>query len=150
MDKKNYKINIIGAGLSGLAAAKVLENHGYHPEIYEASDAVGGRIRTDHVKGHRLDRGFQVLLSEYPKAKQYLDFDKLNLKSLKPGAVIFSKGKKSRIGDPLRDSSLLLSSVFSGIGSLADKWKILKLNLELKKLSPEDISGRRKPLAWNT
>ncbi len=139
MDKKNYKINIIGAGLSGLAAAKVLENHGYHPEIYEASDVVGGRIRTDHVKGHRLDRGFQVLLSEYPKAKQYLDFDKLNLKSLKSGAVIFSKGKKSRIGDPLRDSSLLLSSVFSGIGSLADKWKILKLNLELKKLSPEDI-----------
>ena len=139
MDKKDYKINIIGAGLSGLAAAKVLENHGYHPEIYEASDAVGGRIRTDHVKGHRLDRGFQVLLSQYPKAKQYLDFDKLNLKSLKPGAVIFSNGKKSRIGDPLRDSSLLLSSVFSGIGTLADKWKILKLNLELKKLSPEDI-----------
>lgn len=139
MDKKDYKITIIGAGLSGLVAAKVLENHGYHPEIYEASDAVGGRIRTDVVKGHRLDRGFQVLLNEYPKAKQYLDLKDLDLKSLKPGAVIFNNGQKSKIGDPLRDPSLLVSSVFSGIGTLADKLKILKLYLELKKLSPEDI-----------
>lgn len=143
MDKKDYKINIIGAGISGLTAAKVLENHGYHPEIYEAADAVGGRIRTDHVKGHNLDRGFQVLLSKYPKAKQYLDFKKLNLKSLKPGAVIFSKGKKRKIGDPLRDSSLLIPSVFSGIGTLGDKWKILNLNLELKKLSPEEIFAEK-------
>ncbi len=139
MDKKDYKIYIIGAGLSGLTAAKVLENHGYHPEIFEATDAVGGRIKTDLIKDHRLDHGFQVLLGAYPKAKQYLDYQSLDLKSLKPGAVIFKNGKKNIIGDPIRDSSLLMSSVFSGIASLADKWKILKLNLELKKLSPEEL-----------
>ncbi|TRO66841.1 FAD-dependent oxidoreductase [Christiangramia sabulilitoris] len=139
MDKKDYKINIIGAGLSGLVAAKVLENHGYHPEIYEAGDAVGGRIRTDIVKRYRLDRGFQVLLSEYPKAKQYLNLDKLDLKKLKPGAVIFREGRKRKIGDPLRDSSFLLTSIFSGVGSLNDKLKILKLYLELRKLDPEAI-----------
>ena len=143
MDKKDYKINIVGAGLSGLVAARILENHGYHPGIYEAADAVGGRIRTDLVKGHRLDRGFQVLLSNYPKAKQYLDLKRLDLKSLKPGAVIFSKGKQQKIGDPLRDSSLLVSSIVSGIGTLADKWKILKLYLELKKLSPEEIFSEK-------
>ena len=139
MDKKDYKIHIVGAGLSGLIAARILENHGYYPEIFEASDSVGGRIRTDKVKDHRLDHGFQVLLNEYPKVKQYLDLNDLKLKTLKPGAVIFRNGRKISIGDPLRDSSFLASSIFSGIGSISDKFKILKLNLELKKLSPEDI-----------
>lgn len=143
MNKKDYKIHIIGAGLSGLIAARVLENHGYHPEIYEASDAPGGRIRTDIVDGHSLDRGFQVLLSEYPKAKQYLDFQELDLKSLKPGAIIFSNKKRIKIGDPLRDTSMLFSSILSGIGNLSDKWKILRLNLELKKLSPEEIFSEK-------
>ena len=139
MDKKDYKIHIVGAGLSGLIAARILENHGYYPEIFEASDSVGGRIRTDKVKDHRLDHGFQVLLNEYPKVKQYLDLNDLKLKTLKPGAVIFRNGRKISIGDPLRDSSFLASSIFSGIGSISDKFKILKLNLDLKKLSPEDI-----------
>ena len=41
MDKKEYKIHIIGAGISGLIAAQVLENHGYFPIIIENSDRVG-------------------------------------------------------------------------------------------------------------
>ena len=37
MEKSAYKIHIIGAGISGLIAAQILENHGYHPTIIEAS-----------------------------------------------------------------------------------------------------------------
>ena len=139
MEKKDYKINIVGAGISGLIAAKVLENHGYSPEIYEAGKSVGGRIITEEIKGHRLDRGFQVLLNEYPKVKQYLDLEKLDLKILKPGAVVYTNGKARKIGDPLRDSSLLLPSLFSGIGSVGDKIKTLKLYFELKAVDSEDI-----------
>ncbi|GAA4326553.1 NAD(P)/FAD-dependent oxidoreductase [Pontixanthobacter gangjinensis] len=139
MDKKDYKIHIIGAGLSGLIAAKVLEDKGYHPQIFEASDEVGGRIRTDEVDGYRLDRGFQVLLSEYPKVKQYLDLENLNVVELIPGAEIFKNGKISRIGDPTRDASLLFSSAFSGVASISDKWKIFRLYLDLKKKDLHEI-----------
>ena len=79
MEKKAYKIHIIGAGVSGLIAAGVLEAYGYHPEIIEATDRVGGRVKTDIVKGYQLDRGFQVLLTAYPAAKKYLDFEALEL-----------------------------------------------------------------------
>ena len=139
MDKKDFKIYIVGAGVSGLVAAQVLENQGYQPVILEASDRAGGRVKTDIKNGFQLDHGFQVLLSSYPAAQKYLDFKALKLQELKPGAVIFNNGKQQVIGDPLRDISTLFSTLFSGIGTLSDKFKIFQLNLKLKNKSIEAI-----------
>jgi protoporphyrinogen oxidase len=52
---------IIGAGISGLSAGFMLCIKGFTVKIIEASDRVGGRIKTDLVDGFRLDQGFQVL-----------------------------------------------------------------------------------------
>ena len=139
MGKKDFKIYIVGSGVSGLVAAQVLENQGYQPVILEASDRAGGRVKTDIKKEFQLDHGFQVLLSSYPAAQKYLDFKALKLQKLKPGAVIFKKGKQQIIGDPLRDISVLFSTLFSGIGTLSDKFKIFQLNLKLKNKSIEAI-----------
>lgn len=132
MKKSEYKIHIIGAGISGLIAAKVLENHGYHPAILEATKSVGGRVKSDIVEGYTLDHGFQVLLTSYPAAKKYLNFNALDLQELLPGATIFQQGKSQTIGDPIRNISLLLPTIFSFVGSISDKIKILKLNTILK------------------
>ncbi|HSF56008.1 MAG TPA: FAD/NAD(P)-binding protein, partial [Algoriphagus sp.] len=78
------KIYIIGAGLSGLVAALELEKSGFTPIILEASDRIGGRMKTDEVDGFLLDHGFQVLNTAYPEAKKYLDFQALNLKYFDP------------------------------------------------------------------
>lgn len=136
---KDTKIAIIGAGVSGLIAAMNLEKHGYKPSIYEASDRVGGRVKTDYIDGLAYDHGFQVLLTEYPAAKKYLDLELLDLVYFRPGSVIFYENSKDTIGDPLRDISLLLSTIFSKIGTLSDKIKILKLRNEIKKKSLDDI-----------
>jgi protoporphyrinogen oxidase len=132
MKKTSSKIHIIGAGVSGLIAAQVLENYGYQPTILEGSSSVGGRVKSDLVKGYTLDRGFQVLLTSYPAAKKYLDFDALKLQKLLPGATIFIREKAQTIGDPLRSFSLLFPTLFSSIGTFSDKLKILKLNILLK------------------
>lgn len=142
MEKQAVKINIIGAGISGLIAAQVLENFGYAPVLIEATDRVGGRVKTDIVDDYQLDHGFQVLLTAYPAAQKYLDFKALQLQEFLRGAAIFQKGSQKIIGDPLRDFSLLLPTLFSGIGSIIDKVRILKLNLELKKTSLEDIFAK--------
>ena len=139
MSKEDYKIHIIGAGISGLVAARVLEDHGYFPVMIEASDSVGGRVKTDVVKGYQLDHGFQVLLTAYPAAQEYLDFTSLELQRFVPGAAIFKSGKHIVLGDPLRDISLMFSTLFSGIGVIGDKLKILKLNSRLKNKSLADI-----------
>ena len=133
MSKNNVNIHIVGAGISGLIAAKVLEVNGFSPVIIESSDRAGGRVKTDIIDGYQLDRGFQVLLTDYPAAKKFLDFDALALQKFVPGAAIFYNGKKSIMGDAFRDSSLLFSTIFSNAGSIVDKLKVLKLNNQLKK-----------------
>ncbi|MEW7280161.1 FAD/NAD(P)-binding protein [Aquimarina sp. 2201CG1-2-11] len=90
MKKKDCKIHIVGAGISGLIAATVLEEHGYHPVIIESGNMAGGRVKTDNVEGNQLDHGFQVLLTAYPMAQKYLNFKKLGLQKFLPGAVVFN------------------------------------------------------------
>lgn len=54
---------VVGAGLAGLNAARTLRKAGLNPVVLEASDGVGGRVRTDKVDGFLLDRGFQIYLT---------------------------------------------------------------------------------------
>ena len=132
MQKQEPKIFIIGAGMSGLIAAQTLENRGFSPTIIEATNSVGGRVKTDIVDGYQLDHGFQVLLTSYPAAQKFLNYEALELQNVLTGAAIFKDGKENQIGDPLRDFSLLIPTVFSGLIPLSDKIKILQLNLKLK------------------
>ena len=145
------KITIIGAGLSGLSAAYYLEQNGFEDiTILESKSSVGGRLKTDLVNGFTLDRGFQVLLMAYPEAKKILDYEALNLKKFAPGALIFDgSGKPQRIGDPLRDIGSLLPTIFSSVGTLMDKIKILTLRNRLVNKSLDDILEQpEKPTAF--
>jgi protoporphyrinogen oxidase len=139
MKKEVYTIYIIGAGVSGLIAAKVLEDNGFYPIVIEATDRVGGRVKTDIVNNYQLDHGFQVVLTAYPAAQKYLNFDALALQEFLPGAAVFFNGKQKVLGDPLRKFSLLLPTQFSGIGTFTDKFKILALNFRLKNTSLKTI-----------
>ena len=137
--KDKETIYIIGAGVSGLIAAYELEQEGYHPVIIEQTDEVGGRVKTIHEKGYALDLGFQVLLSAYPLAKKYLDLAALELHKLESGALIYVNDKAYRIGDPMRNWKMLFPTIFSDIGSISDKLKVLKLNNRLKRKSIDEI-----------
>ena len=141
--KDKETIYIIGAGVSGLIAAYELEQEGYHPVIIEQTDEVGGRVKTIHEKGYALDLGFQVLLSAYPLAKKYLDLDALELHKLESGALIYVNDKTYRIGDPMRNWKMLFPTIFSDIGSISDKLKVLKLNNRLKRKSIHEIFESR-------
>lgn len=48
--KKKFKIVIVGAGISGLRAASVLERHGVDVVVLEGRNRIGGRIHTTRTK----------------------------------------------------------------------------------------------------
>lgn len=141
--KTDYDVIIVGAGVSGLTAARVLKAANKKILIIESSDGIGGRVRTDHKDGFLLDRGFQVLLTSYPEAMEFLDYQKLNLKHFKPGALILDNQHTYKIGDPFREPILLLQTLFSPIGNLKDKILLLKLKISLARTSITQIFARK-------
>lgn len=149
MTSKKTDILIIGAGLAGLTAARVLKSAGREVKILEASDAPGGRVRTDNFKGFLLDRGFQVLLTAYPEAKHFLDYKALDLQSFSPGSIILNHSGIHQIGDPLRDISTLVKTLKSPVGSIFDKLNLLKLRLKLTGTSIEEIFSKSEISTFN-
>ncbi|MET3112691.1 protoporphyrinogen oxidase [Pedobacter sp. CG_S7] len=140
---KNTDVLIVGAGISGLTAAKVLKAAGKKVKILEASNAVGGRVQTDEIDGFLLDRGFQVLLTAYPEAKRFLDYKALDLRPLKPGAIILNESGITEIGDPLREPSSFLKTMMSPAGTLLDKLRVLRLKLRLSAKSIDEIFAEK-------
>ena len=129
---------IIGGGVAGLIAAQTLEAAGHAPVLLEAGDAVGGRLRTDEVDGFRLDRGFQVLLTDYPEVKRYLDLKALGVEKFRPGAHVHLRQQHFRFADPLREPAQLFRSALSPVGTLQDKIRLAQLGFKLLRLSPEE------------
>jgi monoamine oxidase len=57
IDPKSKTVIIIGAGISGLVAAKKLKQKGFNVLLLEAQDKVGGRLRTNRSLGISFDEG---------------------------------------------------------------------------------------------
>ena len=112
---------VVGAGLAGLAAARRLHQAGREVLVLEASDAVGGRVRTDVVDGLRLDRGFQVLNTAYPAAAAILDYPGLELATFVKGAVVHHGGRTHRLADPRSEPASTLTTLHSGLLRWKDK-----------------------------
>ncbi|MBW8875156.1 MAG: FAD-dependent oxidoreductase [Acidobacteria bacterium] len=136
------RVVIIGAGVSGLCCALRLQERGIPCLILEASDAPGGRVRTDRVDGFLLDRGFQVLLTAYPEARRLLDHRALKLRTFSPGALIRMDGKFHRVSDPFRQPWTLPATLLSPVGNWNDKLRIARLRRHVLAGSIDEVFQR--------
>lgn len=129
--KTSPSVVIVGAGLAGLTCAKVLHQQGLDVTVVEADDGIGGRVRTDEVDGHLIDRGFQVLLTAYPEARVHLDYEGLDLRAFEPAALVRVGKRLHTVGDPLRRPGMLWRTLRAPIGSLFDKLRMGRLRWAL-------------------
>lgn len=125
------EIAVVGAGLAGLSAARRLHQAGRDVQIFEASDGVGGRVRSDRVDGFILDRGFQIMLTAYPEFNRQFDIPALRMQSFEPGALVWNNGRGHVLSDPLRRPSTTWSTATSPVGTLFDKARIAALRLRV-------------------
>ena len=75
-------IIIIGSGITGLTIGRELQKREIDFKIFDSKENIGGKIETSRICETNLDRGFQVLLRNYPSLKifpeindiEYIDF----------------------------------------------------------------------------
>lgn len=143
-------IVIVGGGLAGLSCAVRLHRAGCAVRLLEASDDVGGRVRTDVVDGFTIDRGFQVLNTAYPALRRAVDLDSLQLRSLPRGVRIRRGGRLHDVPHPLSSPTAPLRALGSGAASPLDKLALARYAASL--LTSADAIKRRPDLpaqeAW--
>jgi phytoene dehydrogenase-like protein len=115
------RVIVVGSGLAGLTCAKVLKGRGAEVVVFEASDGVGGRVRTDEKEGFLLDRGFQVYFTSYPVSRRHLDHEALDFRVFDPGAVVRRGAERSVLSDPVRDPKAFLPTLLSEDATFGDK-----------------------------
>ncbi|QIG41460.1 FAD-dependent oxidoreductase [Nocardioides anomalus] len=101
---------VVGAGLAGLRCASDLTAAGRHVVVLEAGYDVGGRVRTDHVDGFLVDRGFQLLNPAYPAVREGIDVAALELQQFEAGVVGRVDDGLVSLGHPLHAPRLLPGS----------------------------------------
>jgi phytoene dehydrogenase-like protein len=122
---------VAGGGLAGLVAARKLAREGTDVTLFEREATVGGRVQSAREGGFTIDRGFQVLFTEYPAVRTELDLDALSLRRFRPGAILARPGKRSTLADPLGDPRALTATLLNREVTVRDKLRVLGLRREL-------------------
>lgn len=123
---------VVGGGLAGLTAARILTKAGRRVRVLEAAAEVGGRVRSREVEGFTLDAGFQVLFPAYPAARRQLDLDALDLVPLPSAAAVRRGEREDVLGSPLDDLASLPATLKSGALTLTDKLRVARLAAALR------------------
>lgn len=126
------RVAIAGAGPAGLVAARHLAEGGVDVDVYEAAEAVGGRVRSREVDGFTLDRGFQVLLTGYPAVQRELDLDALDVRPFAKGAVLCRENQRSVLADPFDDPGSILETALNREVTLRDELRLWRLRRDLR------------------
>lgn len=116
LDSMDFDCIVIGAGLSGLTASRKLEKLGKSVLVLEATNQVGGRVKSDVVDGYICDRGFQVINPKYPQVVKSGVINQLDFKKI---------SSKIRIDDLNLNIGYSLGSLSNKIGSASEKLRFL-------------------------
>ena len=124
------KVNIIGAGFSGLSAAANLSAAGLNVDVFEKNSIVGGRARVLEENGYRFDMGpswywMPEVFEDFFRKFGHASSDFYKLKRLDPGYRMYF-GKDDYLDVPADLNELY--SLFEGIetGSAKKLEKFLK------------------------
>lgn len=132
-------VAVVGGGLAGLVAARRIAETGHDVTLFESRDQVGGRVQSTSEGPYTFDRGFQVLFTAYPAAREELRYDDLDLRRFKPGAIICRPGQRAIVSDPLRDPGAAVETALTSELTIGDKLRILALRRRLRRTSIPDI-----------
>lgn len=130
---------VVGGGLAGLAAARRAQELGLSVEVFEASDGIGGRVRSDEIEGYICDRGFQLINPAYPALARYYKAE--NFHRLERSIDVVMGARSYRLGDPRQGLATMPGNLSSATGTIGEKLRFLNYLRRLNRRSERDGEG---------
>ncbi|MDQ5839665.1 MAG: protoporphyrinogen oxidase, partial [Chloroflexota bacterium] len=115
-------IAIVGAGLTGLTTAYRLKQRGTRVVVYEASDRIGGSIKSERREGYLAELGPSSLAAPSGRVAGLLsdlglEASRVTASSTARNRYIVRRGRLARL--PMSPAELLTSRLLSNVGKLA-------------------------------
>lgn len=130
-------VAVVGAGVAGLACARLLDEAGLTVRVLEGSARVGGRVGTDVVDGFRCDRGLAWIDAAHPVLRDALDVAALNPRPIERGLVIaHPEGYRVLQGS----HAALVHGIRGGLGQPQDIARLLRWSEPMRR-APERIGA---------
>src|SRR5690625_2060093 len=110
------RVNIVGAGTAGLAAAVRLQTDGYDVHLYEKNNKIGGKMYQINEEGYRFDVGPTIVMTPevYNEVFEYAGRDPedyIPMKRLDPMmSVSYKDGKQFTLSNDLVELVKLLEN----------------------------------------
>lgn len=124
MSNLDAQVCIVGGGVGGMAAAYKLQKAGVSCIVLEASDRLGGRVKTTRLNGCAFDVGAIGLLGSYAATVALIEDIGLSSKlSRAPVVLGVPRDGKLHVLDMGRPLSILKTELLSG----ASLWRLRKL-----------------------
>ncbi|KAM7509807.1 hypothetical protein LguiB_008682 [Lonicera macranthoides] len=117
------RVAVVGAGVSGLAAAYKLKQHGFNVAIFEAEGRAGGKLRSTFQDGLLWDEGANTM-TETEGEVSYL-LDNLRLREKQQFPISQNKRYIARNGKPVLIPSDPITLIRSNFLSAQSKLQIL-------------------------
>jgi protoporphyrinogen oxidase len=77
----NRKVAIIGAGISGLSAARILKSKGWEPHIFEKANIPGGLIRCSIEEGNLFHRVGGIVFNSHSESVRKWFWEQFDIKN---------------------------------------------------------------------
>lgn len=142
MNNSAQRVIVVGAGVSGIAAAYRLKQRGFDVTVLEAGNYIGGKAKTVKLKSYVVDEGASVLPSKYVNVLGIARELGMDAELIPGGSVVgFARGDKIHYMDSAR---LVMDSLTTGLISWRSKLKMINValdNLRIQsKLNYEDAT----------
>ncbi|KAI5651115.1 hypothetical protein M9H77_37120 [Catharanthus roseus] len=132
------RVAVVGAGVSGLAAAYKLKLHGLKVTVFEADERAGGKLKTVSRDGLIWDEGANTMTESEPEVSFLLD--NLGLREKQQYPLSQKKQYIARNGMPVQIPSNPIALIKSNFLSTQSKLQILLEPLLWKKKPAESLS----------